>query len=211
MKTLYSIRNAEHRPARVDRWPTKDTGLSKEGREQAIRLAKALRNEGIAELCASGHARAHETAEPLARRCGTKPTIVEAFDPMPLGVYEDMGDREAAERIGETVLNEIVTSPSAVKDYFGSGESLSDVASRAWRGLQGVIHATKDGRATAICTHEEVIGALLCKITGMPLKNVWFWGGRLEPARYGALTELEWGQTGWKIVRCGCTCIAGMT
>lgn len=209
MKRLLLIRNAEHDLAHEQRWPEKATGLSEKGREQAIRIAKALCHTTMSSVYCSTHARAIETAEPLARRCSKNLVETKSFDPISLGQYEGVSYRDVGKILGPAVLKEIVTFPDAQKDYLSSGESLSDVAGRAWRGLLAVVETTKEDYVTAIYTHEEVIGVLLCRITGMPLKNVWMWGGRLAPANYGAITELLHDESGWKIVKIGCACIAG--
>lgn len=51
--------------------------------------------------------------------------------------------------------------------YFENGETLEEAANRAWEKLKKIVSIGKTDDVIAISTHEEIIGALLCKMVGL--------------------------------------------
>lgn len=73
-RTIFLVRHAE----RASSAP--DTPLSAAGVKRAECLAKTLKDAGIKQVYVSDTKRAQQTAEPLARSLGVKPTVIAAND-----------------------------------------------------------------------------------------------------------------------------------
>lgn len=61
-----------------------DPGLSVVGRERADRVGAMLRSIGVSRVLHTSPARARETGERIARRCGVGTGSYDAFEPKPL-------------------------------------------------------------------------------------------------------------------------------
>lgn len=129
-----------------------------------------------------------------------------AFRSLDMGECTGMTYDETRAAIGANDWEEVLSGPKADKRYFKSGESLSELARRSWIELERLIAACGSNDSTVVIgTHEEVIGALLCKMTALPLSRLWWWGGRLRPPLYASITEVLWKNGQWTLVHFGCT------
>ncbi|MBP7427873.1 MAG: histidine phosphatase family protein [Candidatus Hydrogenedentes bacterium] len=204
---LLLVRNAEHVGYAVQRWPEDDTGLSDRGLEQSKHLASHLADESIVCVFASPATRAVETVRYIAEkhRHSVQQTI--AFKALDMGECTGLSYDETRKAIGDAAWDEVFRSPQENTRYFKNGETLAELADRSRDGLDQVVseYGRDDGAVAIVGTHEEVIGVLLCKMTGMPLSRLWWWGGRLLPPLYASITEVLWKNGQWTLVHFGCT------
>ena len=140
--------------------------LSAEGREQAGRVAAHLAGCGFVRLCASPALRAVDTLHPLAERLGMEPDILPELDEIDMGEWDGLPFDEIRRR-----------DPGAYAERgreFAAfrppgGESFSDVAQRA----MAVLHSLSAGPQPVLAvTHAGVIRAVLCRLTGHPLDDL---------------------------------------
>ncbi len=75
---IFLVRHAER--AAVSGHVPSDTGLSREGKERAEDLARALKDAQITAIYTTEYKRTRETAEPLAQSLGIRPEIVQSDD-----------------------------------------------------------------------------------------------------------------------------------
>lgn len=204
MKRIFLIRNAEHENTASNRWAYDNTGLSEIGKYQAIDIGKELEGLNIATIYSSTRERANQTAVPSCRRLGLISKPSSSFDAASLGKYAGLTYYEIQSLLGDD-YNELMVSPEPEKDYLNTGESLTKVADRAWLELKKVVGCARDSTSLAIFTHKEIIGALLCKMTDMDLKKLWWWGGLEQPTRHSSITELIYKDSNWSLVKFGCT------
>jgi broad specificity phosphatase PhoE len=73
IKTIVVVRHAEAAPAPEGA----DPPLSPAGRARAAELARVLGDSGVRTIYCTARARNRETAEPLARRLGARPVVVD--------------------------------------------------------------------------------------------------------------------------------------
>jgi broad specificity phosphatase PhoE len=155
MKRIFLVRNAEHALAPLDSWPSDDTGLTKDGRYQAIDIGKVLATCHLTALYSSNRERAKQTAAPTVRRVGLDISYLSNFDAVPLGAYAGLTYREIRDKLGE-VHDEILTTPDSTKDYLETGITLDIAAQKAWNELENVARAARNNTSVAIfrqCHH----------------------------------------------------------
>ena len=75
---IFLVRHAER--AAVSGHVPSDTGLSREGKERAKDLARALKDTQITAIYTTEYQRTRETAEPLAQSLGIRPEVVQSGD-----------------------------------------------------------------------------------------------------------------------------------
>ena len=80
--TLFLVRHAERADTAAGAPPTMaaDPSLSEAGRARAASLASMLKDAGVTAIFVTEFKRTQETAAPLAKALGLKPTIVRADD-----------------------------------------------------------------------------------------------------------------------------------
>lgn len=204
---LLLLRNAEHMLSSEYVWPSNDTELSERGNLQAIDIAKKLESVPIAAIYSSIHVRAVKTVTPLARRKGLSIKKTQAFNALSIGDCVGATHEETCRRIGGEAWNELFTNPDPHRRYFTNGETLKDMSNRAMTKLDniGASYARK-GDVVVISTHEEIIGALLCRMMDIDLSRIWWWGGRRHGSPlYGSITEITQDDNRWHLIRFGCT------
>lgn len=188
---LILVRNAEHAQYLSNRWSTRETELSPKGTKQALRIADCLRNVEIERIYASEMIRAAATVEPLADEMAVDIQTEAAFNPLDIGNHKGRPYEDTRRILGDEVFAEMVSRPQPDKRYFDGGETLREMAERAW---QRVVELTQDEcdaqSSLVVSTHEEVIGAVLCKMADMPLSRLWWWGGRLDTPLYASITHV---------------------
>jgi len=146
-----------------------DIPLNKKGKAEALELAKALKKETINALYSSPLTRAKETAQ-----------SIRAFHPrasfnMENGLIEmDLGGFEGLTPDVWSVQhsNYIKTwreTPASVR--MPGGESLPDVQSRALAALERIIHTHSLDETLVLCSHNFVIGSILCHAKGVSLNQ----------------------------------------
>lgn len=140
--------------------------LSPEGRARALHVAEELADAPFARLCASPASRTQETLGPLAERTGLPVDILPELDEIDMGVWDG---RLFAEL--KTCCPDQYAARGQRLGHFRvpGGESFADVADRAMRTLSVL---AEGAQPTLVATHAGVIMAVLCRVTGHPLDDL---------------------------------------
>jgi probable phosphoglycerate mutase len=164
MRLLLLLRHAvtEHTGARLSGWMP-GLHLSERGWEQAGALAGRLAPVPVDALYASPLERCQETAAALAEAKGLKVETVEDLGEVR---YGDWTGRTLKELAKEPLWKVVQATPSAAR--FPEGESLFEMQARAVLATERLREA-HPGQTVALCSHADVIKALVCHYLGMHL------------------------------------------
>lgn len=151
---------------------TAGVALDDAGRAQAASLATRLADCRIARIVSSPIQRCRETVAPLAELFGLE---VEIDDDLAEVDYGEWTGRKLADLRAEPLWRTVQEHPSAM--VFPGGESLAQVSTRAVAAARryGVdpLHAPGDrpdaGGAVLLCSHGDVLGAIVADALGMHL------------------------------------------
>ena len=169
-----------------------DVPLSTHGERQGAAQAARLSGTPLAAVFTSDLVRARRTGEIVGAPHGLTPVVVPALREMAMGRWDGLTAEEIRAREPEA----FVAWMSSVGEFpFPGGESVPDLAARAWPAFEAIV-AAHAGQAVAIVAHGGTNRMLLCRALG------------LEPGRllalgqdYGALSVLEHGESGWRLAR----------
>jgi probable phosphoglycerate mutase len=172
-----------------------DPPLTERGREQAERVAQAVRPLGLSALYCSPKLRARTTAEPIARLCELSPTIQDGLREMAYGAWE--GRQEVEVRRDEFEAYEAWRIDPALVSPPG-GEGAFAIAARA---LPVVLQARRDHPKghVLLVSHKATIRVIVCALLGAPL-------GRFRShvaCPTASITSFEFGDRGPMLVRLG--------
>ena len=142
--------------------------LSDVGREQARSFVESVRDIGFKRLCASPAQRALDTIGPLAQDLDMPVDTIPALDEIDMGIWDGLPFDE--------IRREYFAKYAERGDRFGSfrapsGESFSDVADRAMIALEELAHGA---RPVLAVTHAGVLRSVLCRVTGHPLDDLFY-------------------------------------
>lgn len=138
--------------------------LDETGAEQAARLVGRLADVPIARLVSSPVQRCLLTLQPLA---AARNLTVEVEDALAEVDYGDWTGRPLADLGGEPLWRVVQSQPSAA--IFPGGEGLAEVAARAVAAVRRLIRTTTGHGALLVCSHGDVIKALLADALGLHL------------------------------------------
>lgn len=173
---IFLVRNGEHLAELRGRWAGAEVGLSRRGRRQADALCARLLREKPDAIYSSECVRAVDTVQPLASKLGLRIVKLSAFAAFDVGVFVGRTREQTVARLGEDAWREVITNPRPRTRYFDGGETLQAVAKRAWAGLLVVAGKHAPDECIVISTHLTVVGCVLCRMAGIGLNRVWFWG-----------------------------------
>ena len=143
-----------------------DVPLSATGREQAAHLAEVLEGAGFARLCSSPSGRAVDTLAPLADRLGMTPDRISGLDEINMGPWDGLSFAEIRIRFPE----QYEARARSFGDYrTPGGESFNDVADRA---MGALVRLAAWPQPVLAVTHAGVIRAVLCRVTGTPMDEL---------------------------------------
>jgi probable phosphoglycerate mutase len=164
MRLLLLLRHAatEHTGARLSGW-LPGLHLSEAGREQAGALATRLEGVPLDAVYASPLERCQETAAAVAGARGLK---LETLEDLGEVHYGDWTGRPLKELGKEPLWKLVQATPSAAR--FPEGESLFEMQARAVLAVERLREA-HPGQTVAVCSHADVIKALVCHYLGMHL------------------------------------------
>jgi probable phosphomutase (TIGR03848 family) len=164
MRLLLLVRHAvtEHTGARLSGWMP-GLHLSEEGRRQAEGLAGRLEPVPVDVVYASPLERCQETAAVVAEARGLK---VQTLADVGEVRYGDWTGRTIKELGREPLWKVVQASPSAAR--FPEGESLYEMQARAVLAVERLREA-HPGQTVAVCSHADVIKAVVCHYLGMHL------------------------------------------
>ena len=158
-----------------------DVPLSARGERQSAAQAERLRGTALSAVFTSDLARARRTCEILAAPHGLTPVVVPALREMAMGRWDGL----TAEEIRAREPGAFADWMSRVGEFpFPGGESVPDLAARAWPAFE------------AIVAHGGTNRALLCLALGLGLGRLLALG-----QDYGALSLLERDAAGWRLAR----------
>jgi probable phosphoglycerate mutase len=181
---LLLVRHGETEWNRLRRFQGRtDLPLNDRGRDQAMSLALALKEEPIAAIYTSSLLRAVETARIIQTYHPAIPLYQdEGLMEMDLGDFEGMEAQVWAECFPD--LRKVwQEDPSQV--MMPGGESLSQVQTRAMDALQRITGRHRFGCTLLICGHNFVNLTILCHAMDLPLAKL-----REVPQGTAALNEL---------------------
>ncbi len=169
-----------------------DVPLSARGEAQCLAQAAWLRDVPLAALYSSDLLRARRSGELLGAPRGLVPVVVPALREMSMGRWEGL----TAEEIKGREPQAFGAWMASVGEFpFPEGESVPDLASRAWPAFETLVDAHA-GAAIAIVAHGGTNRTLLCRALGLPLGRLLAFG-----QGYGALTVLAREGGRWSLAR----------
>jgi glucosyl-3-phosphoglycerate phosphatase len=168
-----------------------DVLLSEAGRDEATVAARAVAKLEPAALLSSDAARARETAQALAERCGLQPVLDPRLREADLGGWEGLTREEAAERYPE----EYAAWRSGADEARGGGESPTEVAERAYAAVAGALETLEEGQALVTVTHGATGRALIGRLLGLD-PPAWRVLRTLGHARWAVLEQVA---SGWRL------------
>lgn len=151
----------------------RDIALSPVGEGQAMSLGRRLADVTVTRAVASPLSRARRTAELAlgeARRAmlALEPDLAEIGH----GDWEGLLASEIRERDPER-LRAWREDPASVQMPGPGGESLAQVAERAWRGFAKACEGLDAGDTLLVVAHDAVNRVILCQVLGLPLARLW--------------------------------------
>ena len=169
-----------------------DVPLSPHGERQCVAQAERLRAVPLSAVFSSDLVRARRSAEIIGAVHGLTPVTKPGLREMAMGRWE--GLTAAAIQAGDPAA--FATWMAGVGEFaFPEGESVPDLAARAWPALLEIA-AAYQGRAVAVVAHGGTNRALLCRSLGLPFGRLLSLG-----QDYAALSVLEGPGEGWRLRR----------
>ena len=166
-----------------------DLPLSGAGRRQAHAWSDYFVSRSLDRIYCSDLVRCLETARIIATRCSLQPQAMSELREVCLGQWE--GRRFDAVRAADP--GEFQRRGDSIAGHRPpGGESFDDLQHRAWPVFAQL--ASSGHRSIITVTHAGVIRVLLCRLLGMPLKNLF----SIE-LDYGALSIINFGPKGFRV------------
>jgi broad specificity phosphatase PhoE len=182
MSRLILIRHGEPDEAvRGRSYGALDVPLSAVGREQAQRIARALKEVRIGAVVTSPLLRALETAAPLACAHGLDPVVHEGLRELSFGEVEGLSYVEI-ERERPELFASWMTDPTDT--HFPGGESFADLRERV---LSLATEIRTGHESSAVVAHGGVTRVILAAALGLPDEAIF----RLDQP-YGAISIVDW-------------------
>src|SRR5215813_9053704 len=199
MLTVFLARHGETAASRDNQFcGALDIPLNQVGHAMAEALAASYSDMPWAALYVSPKLRARQTIEPLARRTGLEPQILEGLREIEYGAWEGMLETEVA-RTDPEGFSAWTKNPGRVAPP--GGETGQKVAERALLALDEIRSRHADGQVLAV-THKATIRVLVCALLGIDVNL--FRARIAQPV--GAVTIFELRPTGPLLRRLGDNC-----
>lgn len=191
--TVYLIRHGAVVGAELRRFIGHlDVPLSPLGEAQCQVLALRLRRIGLTAIYSSDLERARRTGEIIGLATGLVPVTVLSLREMSMGRWEGLTAAEIEAREPDAFARWM----SGIGDFaFPGGESVADLAARAWPILEEIAGA-HPGEAVAVVAHGGTNRAILCRAVGLPFDRLLALG-----QDYAALTLIERTGGRWSLRR----------
>ena len=193
MLTLILVRHGEtHLNAeRYLQGSGSDVGLSPLGREQAERVAQALKGEELDAVYSSPLKRALETARAIATPHGLEVKVAPDLREVDAGELEGISLDELSRNYSELWEDWRWGSGSL---RMPGGENLDDLQERAWAALERIVAAHSE-TAIVVVGHTFTNLVLICRALGLP-------PGFFRKMRQGlaAINVLRHDAIGWRLV-----------
>jgi broad specificity phosphatase PhoE len=169
-----------------------DVPLSALGEAQCEAQAKHLAGVTLDALYTSDLVRARRSGELLGTPAGLVPRVVPALREMSMGRWEGL----TADEIREREPDAFAAWMASVGEFpFPEGESVPDLAARAWPAFEALVRAHA-GASIGVVAHGGTNRMLLCRALGLPLDRLLSFG-----QGYGAMTVLAHDGGRWLLRR----------
>lgn len=138
--------------------------LDDHGLEQAAGIAQRLAGTRFDRLITSPLERCRQTVAPFAQASGLPVEIDEHFVEVDYGQWSGLALKDLSQ---EPLWRTVQQHPSAA--VFPGGEGLADVSARAAAGIRALRSAAESDQTVLVCSHGDVIKAILADALGMHL------------------------------------------
>jgi alpha-ribazole phosphatase len=166
-----------------------DHPLSDLGRRQAHAWANYFNSRRLEGIHCSDLSRCLETARIVAARCSLEPRALQGLREVNLGAW----DGQRFDEVRSARPQEFQRRGEHIADHRPpGGESFSDLQYRVWSIFTKL--SNNPNQPSLIVTHAGVIRVLLCRLLGMPLKNLFRIG-----LSYGSLSIIDIGRHGYRV------------
>ncbi|MFH2028103.1 MAG: histidine phosphatase family protein [Nanoarchaeota archaeon] len=147
----------------------KDIPLSKEGEEQADKLAKRLKDEKIDIIYSSPLKRAYKTAETINRYHKLEIKTEEGLKEISYGIFDGISKEE---REKDDNLKKIWAErkKDLLNNKFEGGESFADLLKRVERSLKKILD--NDKKTILVVCHGQTKRALVKLLTNMSIEEI---------------------------------------
>ena len=143
-----------------------DIDLTEKGKEQAKRLAIALKKEKVSAIYSSPLKRCVDTAQAIAQLCYLEVNIDPDLKELNAGELEGLPEEEISKRYGEFWQEWRRGSGSL---HLPEGESLEELQIRAWRAIQRIAKRHPD-EVVVVVSHLFTILVLISQVLGLELR-----------------------------------------
>ena len=149
-----------------------DVPLSPRGEAQCVAQAARLHGVPLTALYASDLVRARRSGELLGAGSQLAPTVVPALREMAMGRWEGL----TAAEIEAQEPERFATWMASVGEFpFPEGESVPDLATRAWPAFEALVDA-HGGSTIGVVAHGGTNRVLLCRALGVPFGQLLAFG-----------------------------------
>lgn len=145
-----------------------DSELSEKGKDQAKRIALALRSQNITAIYSSSLKRAMDVAHMVAKTHGLVVNIAPELNEIDAGELEGLSEKDLIEKHGEFWKEWVKCNPSL---HAPGGESLKELQKRAWQTIQRLREKHPD-EVVAVVSHLFTILTIICQALGLDLRHI---------------------------------------
>ncbi len=145
-----------------------DTELNETGREQVKSLAQSLKGENIGAIYSSPLKRALDTAKVISQYHHVGVTVLPDLREIKVGELEGMPLASFDSAFDQFLLDWQQGNGAA---KLPGGESLFDLADRAWAVIEDIINRHRDGAAVVV-SHYFVILTIICRALDLPMSHL---------------------------------------
>jgi broad specificity phosphatase PhoE len=174
-----------------------DIALSAEGRQQALSLAKSLKDISLAEIYTSPLTRARETAGIVSQYQHCEVRVEEGLKELNQGELEGLTAQDLRDKY-PAFFEKWTQEPSLIR--LPQGESLKDLQDRAWASVGRILKRHSEGNVMLVA-HSFVNRVILCRVLSMSLNDF-----RCMRQDAGATNILEFTGRGVVLTRLNDTC-----
>ncbi len=174
-----------------------DTPLSEVGKKQAGDLARLLNGENIVAIYSSPLQRALDTAQAIAQFHPVEVTVARDLREIEVGEFEGIPMASLGTTLDEFLLE---WQQGGELEKLPNGESLADLAQRAWAFIQRLTSKYNDG-VVVVVSHYFVILTIICQALEMPLSHI-----RRMRANAGGVSILDFSDKKPRLVAFNDTC-----
>ncbi|NPV27524.1 MAG: alpha-ribazole phosphatase [Firmicutes bacterium] len=146
-----------------------DVQLTELGWQQAVQVARRLRDKPVVAVYASDLSRAYETAAVIARKHNLPVVQMSELREINFGAWEGLTFEEIGRRYAD-IRKRWLQDPANTR--LPQGETFRELAQRAGEAVEKILANHSEGTVVLV-THGGVIAVLLCRFLGLDLNSVW--------------------------------------